>query len=248
MADRARQRATEAKVERVRPVPPASAVPEHAALALQRTAGNRVASALLRLGQPKLAVGAADDRYEQEADAVAAEVMRRLRSGGDGGSTAAPTADGAAPASVAGGHEHSAACGHDEHLGRRVDPNLARGVSRVQRRVTGAEPIGAEGGDVDRDTEARIQGARGSGSGLPGAVRGKMEQAMGADLSSVRIHNDTQSAALNRQVGALAFTVGSDIFMGGGAPSPSSPAGEQLLAHELTHTIQQGAVKPHAGT
>nr|MCU0474881.1 DUF4157 domain-containing protein [Anaerolineae bacterium] len=56
-------------------------------------------------------------------------------------------------------------------------------------------------------------------------------------------HTDAQSDTLNRSVGAKAFTQGSDIFFKSGAFQPESSDGQHLLAHELTHTIQQGAVQ-----
>ena len=86
-------------------------------------------------------------------------------------------------------------------------------------------------------------------SRLPDAVRGPMEGAFGADFSSVKLHTGHEAESLNNHVGAMAFTVGSDIFLGRSAPSISSPSGQSLLAHELTHTIQQGGarVRPEDG-
>jgi hypothetical protein len=68
-----------------------------------------------------------------------------------------------------------------------------------------------------------------------------MEPRLGADFGGVRIHTDEKSAKLNQQVSAKAFTVGSHVFFGKGAYQPDTQSGKELIAHELTHTIQQGA-------
>ena len=75
------------------------------------------------------------------------------------------------------------------------------------------------------------------GKPLPPDLRQKMESAFGADLSSVRIHENSNDAV--GKVGARAFTVGNDIFFSSGAYRPSSPDGKRLLAHEVAHALQQ---------
>jgi len=85
-----------------------------------------------------------------------------------------------------------------------------------------------------------VQRRKGSGSELAGDAREKLEDHFEADLSGVRVHTDDESAALNRELNAQAFTVGSDIFMAEGKYNPASTEGQGLLAHELTHVEQQG--------
>ena len=68
-----------------------------------------------------------------------------------------------------------------------------------------------------------------------------MEGAFGADFGGVRVHADSSADGLSRSMQAKAFTVGSDIFFARGQYQPSSTSGQRLLAHELTHTVQQGA-------
>lgn len=198
--------------------------------ALQRTIGNRAVLALLAAGQPKLRVGAADDRYEREADAVAGEVLSRLGGGLHSG--------GGAAEGSGGGHRHDH--DHGQHLDEEETP-VGRMVSRLQRKAK--DPIGAEGGDLDSETETTITAARTGGQSLPGGTRRSMEGAFGANFSGVRVHRGEQAAALNDAVGARAFTVGSDIFLGRSTPDLASPGGQSLIAHELTHTIQQGAAR-----
>jgi hypothetical protein len=105
----------------------------------------------------------------------------------------------------------------------------------------GAAPAGALGGALDAGTESAIHGARGGGSPLPDHVRSPMEASFGADFGGVRVHTGGQSDTLNRQLQARAFTTGSDIFFRSGEYNPGTGAGQRLLAHELTHVVQQGA-------
>jgi hypothetical protein len=95
------------------------------------------------------------------------------------------------------------------------------------------------GQDVQPDVETRIQSARGSGASLPGESRKKLETAFGADFSGVHVHTDSESDGLNRAVQARAFTTGRDIFFRSGEYNPGSSEGQTLLAHELTHVVQQ---------
>lgn len=99
--------------------------------------------------------------------------------------------------------------------------------------------VGPEGGHVDTDIEKDIQRARGKGQSLPNEVRSTMEHAFESDFSGVRVHNDTQSTALNENLSARAFTTGQDIFIKQGEYSPDSTQGRELIAHELTHVVQQ---------
>ncbi|PWT95571.1 MAG: hypothetical protein C5B55_01125 [Blastocatellia bacterium] len=79
----------------------------------------------------------------------------------------------------------------------------------------------------------------GGGDRLPNGPLQLMESRFGASLEGVRVHADSQSANLAESLGANAFTSGRDIYFGGGQYSPNSTDGQRLLAHELTHTIQQ---------
>ncbi len=98
---------------------------------------------------------------------------------------------------------------------------------------------GAEGGAVDTGVQQGIQRARGGGHSLPDAVRTHMEQSLGADFSGVRIHTGARADQLNQSLQARAFTTGQDIFFRRGAYNPNGQGGRQILAHELTHVVQQ---------
>jgi hypothetical protein len=178
---------------------------------LQRTIGLRAAQRMLGIPSPfaagspfvasiqaKLMVGPVGDKYEQEADRVARQIVRGMT---------APV------------QRHDL---DEENL--QAKPNH-----------------GMEGGDVDTDVARSIQSAKGGGAPLHDGVRSSMEQGFGADFSGVRVHTDGQADTLNRSLNARAFTAGNDIFFGEGEYNPGSTAGRELLAHELTHTVQQGA-------
>ena len=88
--------------------------------------------------------------------------------------------------------------------------------------------------------ESDISRETGRGSGLDAATRGQFEGFFGVDLGGVRLHADSKAAELSRSLGAEAFTVGNDVFFGEGRFTPGSSSGMGLLAHELTHVVQQG--------
>jgi hypothetical protein len=91
---------------------------------------------------------------------------------------------------------------------------------------------------------SQLRSNKGSGSTLPEETRTHMEGVFGADFSGVRIHADSAAERMSESVQAQAFTHGNDIYFGAGQYSPQSTDGQKLLAHELTHTIQQGANMP----
>ncbi|MEP7359027.1 MAG: DUF4157 domain-containing protein, partial [Anaerolineales bacterium] len=97
------------------------------------------------------------------------------------------------------------------------------------------------GFEAGSEFEDQLRGQKGGGAPLPNTLRSFMEPRLGADFSGVRLHTGSEAAQLNRSISAQAFTHGQDIFLGEGKENVESSAGKQLLAHELTHTIQQGA-------
>ncbi|MEM8488753.1 MAG: DUF4157 domain-containing protein [Bacteroidota bacterium] len=90
----------------------------------------------------------------------------------------------------------------------------------------------------------RLAARSGMGKPLPKAVRTQMEQGIGADFSNVRIHTDTEAAQMSKDIKAQAFTRGEDVYFNSGKYDPVSTQGKRLLAHELTHVVQQGAAAP----
>jgi hypothetical protein len=95
------------------------------------------------------------------------------------------------------------------------------------------------GGLVHPDVEAAIAATRGGGKPLERSVASTLSPAMGASLDGVRVHTGEGAAAMARAVTARAFTVGNDIYFGRGEYRPGTSEGNELIAHEVAHTIQQ---------
>jgi hypothetical protein len=107
-------------------------------------------------------------------------------------------------------------------------------VGQVLRQADGS----GESGSMDA-IERSIDGARGGGHGMDHSTRTRMESAFGADFSGVRIHTDTRADGLSQSLSARAFTTGRDVFFRQGEYNPGASSGRELLAHELTHVVQQ---------
>jgi hypothetical protein len=197
--------------------------------------------------QPKLTVGAAHDPYEQEADQVAEQVMRMPAI------VAAPP--GGADAPEPGGNSIQRAPEEEEEiqtkpLAATIRPFVQRTTPKseneaVQRAAEDEDELqtkrvsAADSFEVGGDFENRVAGS-GGGSPLPDETRAFMEPRFGMDFSGVRVHSGGEAAELNRSVSAQAFTLGRDIYLGEGQTDVASDGGKRLLAHELTHVVQQG--------
>ncbi len=145
----------------------------------------------------------------------------------------------------------------------RVQPMLRLGSPRdryerqadaVARRVTGHWPgKGSATRDDEGDPkaslglEAPVRHLAGGGQPLARTVAGPMEQAFGTDFGHVRVHSDAGSHDLCRSFGARALTVGDHIFFRRGEQPSGSTSGRHLLAHELTHVVQQRGIAPPGG-
>ncbi len=126
------------------------------------------------------------------------------------------------------------------YLARKREERLRRQAAEAEAGVLQAQAeVGREGGALSPELSGRIGAKRGGGQPLEATVRQGMEGVFQVSFGHVRIHADPEADALNRGVAAIAFTVGSDIFFRAGAYQPHSAAGQHLLAHELTHVVQQ---------
>ncbi|MEQ8970294.1 MAG: DUF4157 domain-containing protein, partial [Coleofasciculus sp. C1-SOL-03] len=112
---------------------------------------------------------------------------------------------------------------------RQIDP-------RVQMRQMIQRAAQIDGNQASGDLESRLNASKGGGSPLSEGVRGFMEPRFGADFSGVRVHTGGEAVQMNKELGAQAFTHGSDIYFGAG----KLPGNNELTAHELTHVVQQG--------
>ena len=93
----------------------------------------------------------------------------------------------------------------------------------------------------NKDFESKLAKTKGKGKKLDQKTKKEMESGFGADFSQVNIHTDSNAISMSQQIGAQAFTNGNDIYFNQGKYDPESDSGKHLLAHELTHTLQQGA-------
>jgi hypothetical protein len=128
------------------------------------------------------------------------------------------------------------------HGGEMAAPGLAglqklvgnRAVQRLIAQRSGGGPT-----ELDEDTAASIKRERGSGQSLDSTFGAQAGEAMGQDFSGVRVHTSREADSLSQQLGAKAFTTGQDMFFKQGAYDPHSSGGQELIAHELTHVVQQ---------
>jgi hypothetical protein len=160
--------------------------------------------------QAKLTIGEPGDKYEQEADRVASQVVEQIN---------AP-----APAQSTQGQSVQRQEEKPEEL-------------QAKSTLKSGEEIA--GGEASTDLASAINSARGSGQPLDAGLQRSIGQAMGTDFSGVRVHTDAQSDQLNRSIQAKAFTTGQDVFFRQGEYNPGSRGGQELIAHELTHVVQQ---------
>ena len=108
----------------------------------------------------------------------------------------------------------------------------------ISRKLLGYGPVYEDGGEAGREVEQGINSS--SGRRLPSGIAETMGERMGADFSGVKIHTGNESDRLNHELESKAFTTGKEIFVRKDQYNPGSPAGQKLLAHELTHVVQQG--------
>lgn len=111
--------------------------------------------------------------------------------------------------------------------------------NRYVQRVMELSRQGAGETEATPEVEAAIEQARGGGRSLDSGIQRQMESAFGTNFSGVRVHTDSTADTLNQSLSARAFTTGQDIFFRQGEYNPGSSSGKELLAHELTHVVQQ---------
>lgn len=199
-------------------------------------AGQPSPSALMsQLGiQAKMTIGESNDKYEQEADRVSRAVVQRLQTSATG--LTGNSGD------TSGDNDNDSIQRKPLMAGMRGNSSLQMPppISRLQAKPAALQRREAvDGGDASPGLETAINRAQSGGQPLDTGTQTSMGQAMGANFSGVRIHTDTQSDRLNRAVQARAFTTGSHIFFKQGEYNPGSRGGQELIAHELTHVVQQ---------
>lgn len=194
--------------------------------------------------QTKLTIGQPGDKYEREADAMADRVVSQ--------NTTEVASSSAGPSIQAKCSE----CAKEEGIQMMPEeepevqtmPEEEPEVQTMPEEEEGAvqaKMINRSSGSTTPTTASPTLSAKLSskngGSTLPRTTKAMMSQAFGRDFSNVRVHTDAKAVQMNRQLKAKAFTHGSDIYFNQGQYDPSSTSGKRLLAHELTHVVQQGS-------
>ncbi len=175
--------------------------------------------------QTKLAIGRSGDKYEQEADRIAAQVMGM------------PAPDSLFKVPLTNPNLPLAVQRLNQPTLRRQEENEGEEEDKII--TIQAKEESKQTPKVTPELEQRLQARQRKGQPLPEKTRAFMEPRFGQDFSQVRIHNDSQSAQMNRELNAQAFTHKQDVFFGAGKYNPISSEGARLLAHELTHVVQQ---------
>jgi hypothetical protein len=173
--------------------------------------------------QTKLAISQPGDVFEQEADRVAEQIMRMSAVEGEQRLRI--------PAGMEVISRKCPKCRED-------DEKLLQAKENAQQ--SNATSYGLDASQIAQDVCAS------SGWPLDTATRMFMEQHFGYDFSRVRVHNDARASESARAVNALAYTLGPNIVFGFGSYSPETSRGRRLLAHELTHVVQQGSATSKA--
>ncbi|ASU33918.1 eCIS core domain-containing protein [Mucilaginibacter xinganensis] len=163
--------------------------------------------------QLKLSVGAANDPLEHEADAIAEKVMRM-------------------PDTSFIQRKAGCSCGGVDDERVHLKPLASDVTPFIQAKGEGA-------GTVSDAVSGKIKSSMGGGGQMQADTRSFMESRFGADFGNVKIHNNDEAAQLNRSLNAKAFTVSNNIYFNSGQYQPETDSGKHLLAHELTHVIQQ---------
>jgi Domain of unknown function (DUF4157) len=167
--------------------------------------------------QPKLMVNAPNDVYEQEADAVADRVMRM------------PLVS-------------SKSIGTQGMLASSVQRKCAHWEEEKKKPIMRKAESGG-GFETSPAFASQLSNTRGGGQAMPRETKSFMESRFGQDFSHVRLHTGGIAADMSADIQAKAFTHGSDIYFNQGEFAPNTEGGQKLLAHELTHVIQQGSFK-----
>jgi len=203
--------------------------------------------------QTKLAIGQPHDKYEREADSVADKVVSNR-------ATTRPVIQSKGISTI----QRLATPAEDERLGtndaRFLRDKEIQEKPEIQRTCAACEEektnnVQKKDDAPDKEDEmlqtksegtassalsSRISITRGKGEGLPSQTLRHMNASFGVDFSEVRIHTDNASVGMNKELRAQAFTHGRDIYFNSGRYDPETSGGRHLLAHELTHVVQQG--------
>lgn len=216
--------------------------------------------------QPKLNVGQPGDKYEKEADAVAEKITTESQNENQGffrsaNSSVQLQSDNVMQEKLLAENITSLIQKQEEEeellqlkLVQKQEEEEEEELIQPQPLEEGEElaqmqPVEEEEEEIrakqndqtstESSIENEIKKSSGKGSKMDSSIRTEMENGFGTDFGTVNIHTDSQAAQMNAELGAQAFTHGNDVYFNKGKYNPVSNVGKHLLAHELTHTIQQ---------
>lgn len=175
--------------------------------------------------QAKLKIGEPNDKYEQEADRVADQIMRMPEP--------ETWEDGAGSGLNSNVHIQRACTECDDELRRKPLEE------EEEDEILQAKEMPGQASDATPDLAGQINKLRERGEPLPPDSRSFFESRFGHDLRDVRVHADVQAAQLAHNLNARAFTLGQNVVFGVSQYAPDTNRGRWLLAHELTHVVQQ---------
>jgi hypothetical protein len=201
--------------------------------------------------QAKLRIGQPNDKYEQEADRVAEQVMRmpepRLQRQVEPEEQEEETLQAKRLTEQITPLVQRQVEPEEEEEEEAVQTKLADGM-QMQRQEEPEEEeeepiqtkqVSTRASEVTPNLASRIQSLKGGGQPLPRSVRAFFEPRFGHNFSQVRVHTDAEAAETARVLNAQAFTTGHNVIFGAGQYGPGTSTGNRLLSHELTHVIQQ---------
>lgn len=195
--------------------------------------------------QTKLTVGKPNDKYEQEADRVADQVVNSTGSKNAVIQKKCAACEKEESAQMKPAIQKT----EEEEVQAKASPSIMKMEEeevqpKIQRRATKEEiqtkpETHASNDKASPYVESTIKSTQGKGTTMPESTRAEMENGIGADFSSVRVHTDSSAIRMNQEMGARAFTTGQDVYFNNGQYQPETKSGRELLAHELTHVVQQ---------
>lgn len=215
--------------------------------------------------QAKLSVNDPGDQYEQEADAVANSITNPSSAGVEGASIQRKKISQIQRLATSKEEEKLSTdeqrMRRDKEIQTKPDVQLMDNVEEKQEKEKNIQmksqeeerdeikdgsmmqrkPESGSAGNASQGLSSRIERSAGKGKTMPRETMGHMSSSFGVDFNDVNIHNDSESAEMNKELGAQAFTHGRDIYFNKGKFDPESIQGKKLLAHELTHVVQQSS-------
>lgn len=226
--------------------------------------------------QKKLKIGKPNDKHEQQADAVADQVMKmpdkeekvsmaamdeenavQMQSEEEESVQMQPEEEESVQMQpeeevamkedeeVAMQEEEEVAAKEDEEVATKEDEEVATKEDEEIKKKPLIQRSGDGQATATPALSSQLNATKGGGRNLSKDVNREMSQKIGSDFSNVRVHTDSKAAEMNEGLGAKAFAHGNDVYFNKGNFNPNQPEGKRLLAHELTHVVQQkGKIQP----